>query len=94
MYKIEFKSSVKKDFKNRDKSNLLFIKDSLKDFANNFSKDYEILLMQKGIVKKLKGQKEDIYRLKLRSYRVVYKKENDLLIILVLSVNTRENSYK
>jgi len=94
MYKIEFKSSVKKDFKNIDKSNLLFIKDSLKDFANNFSNDYEISLMQKGIVKKLKGQKEDIYRLKLRSYKVVYKKENDLLIILVLSVNTRENSYK
>ncbi|MEO1953242.1 MAG: type II toxin-antitoxin system mRNA interferase toxin, RelE/StbE family [Campylobacterales bacterium] len=94
MYKIEFKASVKKDFKNIDKSNLLFIKDSLKDFANNFSSDYEISLMQKGIIKKLKGQKEDIYRLKLRSYRVVYKKENDLLIILVLSVNTRENSYK
>jgi len=94
MYKIEFKSSVKKDFKNIDKSNLLFIKDSLKDFTNNFSNDYEISLMQKGIVKKLKGQKEDIYHLKLRSYKVVYKKENDLLIILVLSVNTRENSYK
>jgi len=94
MYKIEFKASVKKDFKNIDKSNLLFIKDSLKDFVNNFSSDYEISLMQKGIIKKLKGQKEDIYRLKLRSYRVVYKKENDLLIILVLSVNTRENSYK
>jgi len=94
MYKIEFKSGVKKDFKNIDKFNILFIKDSLKDFANNFSNDYEISLMQKGIVKKSKGQKEDIYRLKLRSYKVVYKKENDLLIILVLSVNTRENSYK
>jgi mRNA interferase RelE/StbE len=50
--------------------------------------------MQKDIIKKLKGQKEDIYRLKLRSYRVVYKKEDNILVILILNVTTREGAYK
>lgn len=94
MYKIDFKSSVKKDFKKIDKVNVAFIKNSLKDFINNFNDDYELSLMQKGIIKKLKGQKENIYRLKLRSYRVVYKKEDNVLVILVLSVTTREGAYK
>ncbi len=94
MYKIDFKPSVKKDFKKIDKANIALIKNSLKDFINNFNDDYEISLIQKGIIKKLKGQKENIYRLKLRSYRVVYKKEDNVLIILVLSITTREGAYK
>jgi len=50
--------------------------------------------MQKGKIKKLQGQKEILYRLKLRSYRVVYKKQNEELIILVVHVSTREGAYK
>ena len=37
---------------------------------------------------------EELYRLKLRTYRVIYKKEEDRLIILVVAVKSRENSYK
>lgn len=50
--------------------------------------------MQNGTIKKLKGQSEEIYRLKLRSYRIIYKKEDATLIILVLNVTTRESAYK
>ena len=45
-------------------------------------------------LKKLQGQKEVLYRLKLRSYRVIYKKYEDRLVILVVHVTTRESAYK
>ncbi|MFK5938914.1 MAG: hypothetical protein QM497_11020 [Sulfurimonas sp.] len=94
MYKIDFKSSVKKDFRKVNNTDIKFIRDSLNDFAKHFSSDYEIALMQKGKIKKLQSQKEDLYRLKLRSYRVIYKKYNDRLLILVVHVTTRESAYK
>jgi mRNA interferase RelE/StbE len=94
LYHIHFTNSSKKDLKNIDKSNQLFIKNSLLDFVSNFNDKYEVSLMKKGTIKKLKGQKEGIYRLRLRSYRVVYKKENDIFVILVLNINTRESAYK
>lgn len=94
MYILNFTNPSKKDLKKIDKSNQLFIKNSLIDFASNFNYEYEISLMKKGIIKKLKGKSEDIYRLKLRSYRVIYKKEDDVLIILVLNITTREDAYR
>jgi len=94
LYTLEFTNPSKKDLKNIDKFDLKFIRNSLTEFVHNFSFEYEKVLMQKGTIKKLQGQKELLYRLKLRSYRVIYKKEDDVLIILVLKVTTRENAYK
>jgi len=94
LYTLEFTNPSKKDMKQIDKFDLKFIRNSLTEFVGNFSFEYEKSLMQKGTIKKLQGQKEDLYRLKLRSYRVIYKKEDDVLIILVLKVTTRENAYK
>ena len=94
MYSIEFNRSLKRDFKHINKSDILFIQDSLREFAKNFSNSYELSLMQKGKIKKLKGQIEELYRLRLRSYRVIYKKHDGRLVILVLHVTTRENAYR
>ncbi len=93
MYSLEFEKSVKKDFKKINISDIRFIKESLFTFIENFSFSYEQELLRLGKIKKLKGE-EDLYRLKLRTYRIIYKKENDKLIILVLTVKSRENSYK
>lgn len=94
MYAIDFSSIAKKDFKKIDKSDIQFIYDSLYEFCKNFSSDYEKSLMHSGKIKKVKGQKELLYRLKLRTYRVIYKKYEDKLVILVLHVTTRESAYK
>jgi len=94
LYTIEFDNVSKKDFKKIDKHNRVFILDSLDDFINNFSSEYETALMSSGNIKKLKGQKEVLYRLRLRSYRVIYKKYEDKLVILVVHVTTRESAYK
>ncbi|MCK9472947.1 MAG: hypothetical protein PHH36_14175 [Sideroxydans sp.] len=94
MYIIEFFNSAKKDLKLIDIQNQAFILDSLEEFAQSFSFTNEKSLMHSGKIKKLKGQKEILYRLKLRSYRVIYKKYEDKLVILVLHVTTREGAYK
>ena len=94
MYLLEFEKSVKKDFKNINISDIKFIKDSLYNFVENFSFEYEQELLKTGKIKKLQGMDEELYRLKLRTYRVIYKKEEDRLIILVVAVKSRENSYK
>ena len=94
MYEIDFSKIARKDFKTINKSDIQFLYDSMYDFAKNFSSEYEISLMTTGKIKKLQGQKEELYRLKLRTYRVIYKKEEDKLIILVLHVTTREGAYK
>ncbi len=94
MHILDFFRSSQKDLKKINKSDQVFILDSLEDFAKNFSNEYEISLMTTGKIKKLQGQKEELYRLKLRTYRVIYKKEEDKLIILVLHVTTREGAYK
>ena len=94
MYSIELTSSSKRDFKKINRSDIQFIYDSLVTFANNFTPSYETALIQNGKLKKLQAQKEVLYRLKLRSYRVIYKKYEDKLLILVLHVTTREGAYK
>ena len=94
MYSLEFEKSVKKDFKNINISDIKFIKESLFSFVENFSFEYEQELLKTSKIKKLQGMDEELYRLKLRTYRVIYKKEEDRLIILVVSVKSRENSYK
>jgi mRNA interferase RelE/StbE len=94
MYEINFSTRTKKDFKNVNKAEIQFIYDSLYKFVHNFSSEYEIDLMKTGKIKKLQGTKDEIYRLKLRSYRVIYKKDNGRLIILVVHVTTREGAYK
>jgi len=94
VYQLSFKTSVKKDFKHISKADIGFIKESLYTFVSAFDSAYEQELLKVGKIKKLQGEEATLYRLKLRRYRVIYKKENDLLIILVLSVKSREGAYK
>jgi len=94
LYSLDIVRSAKKELKNIDKSSQLFITNSLIDFTSKFDNNYEVSLMKKGIIKKLKGQSQDLYRLKLRSYRIIYKKEDNVLVILVLSITTREGAYR
>ncbi len=94
MYSLLFKSSVKKDFRQIAKSDIAFIKESLKLFAERFDTEYEQSLLQTGKIKKLQGETEVLYRLRLRRYRVIYKKEQERLVILVLSVKSRQGAYK
>lgn len=94
MYQLSYLNGALKDLKRIDKPHQKFLNDSIKEFVKNFSSAYEQELLKIGRIKKLQGLEDELYRLKLRTYRVIYKKEDDKLIILVVSVKSRENSYK
>ena len=93
MYSLEFKSSVKKDLKKVEISDIKFLKKSLEVFIENFSYEYEIELMKTGKIKKLVGE-EELYRLRVRNYRVIYEKQQEKLVILVVHIKSREGAYK
>lgn len=68
--------------------------DELENFINNFDENFEKELIKLTKIKALKGEVKGLYRLKLRTYKVIYEKKNDVLIILVLRVSYRKNIYQ
>ncbi len=45
-------------------------------------------------IKKMKWYKEDTYRLRVGDYRVIYRKKDDVLMILVLEIWHRKDIYE
>jgi len=44
--------------------------------------------------KKLKGQSEDIYRIRSGNYRVLYVIQDDVLKVIVIKVDDRKDAYR
>ena len=76
-YKLEFESRVKKDFANIGKENSAIIMKVLSEFAANFSCEYEQELLKTTKIKALKGSYEGLYRLKILSFRAIYKEKDN-----------------
>jgi len=93
-WRLKFKNSVKSDFRQIDLLEAKKILKSLNDFVDNFSDEQERILLKSGIIKKLKGNLDGSYRLRLRTYRVIYKKNLEELIILVVRVGHRKDIYR
>lgn len=93
-WRLKFKDSVKSDFQQIDFFEAKKILKSLNDFVSNFSDEQEIILLKSGSIKKLKGNLDGCYRLRLRTYRVIYKKNLEEFIILVVRVGHRRNIYR
>lgn len=43
--------------------------------------------------KKLKGQTDDLYRIRVGDYRIIYTIKNDVLLVLVLTIGYRKDIY-
>ena len=93
-YKLEFESRVKKDFANIGKENSAIIMKVLSEFAANFSHKYEQEVLKTTKIKALKGSYKGLYRLGTRSFRAIYKKKNNELIMLLLRVTARKDAYR
>lgn len=93
-YKLEFESRVKKDFANIGRKNSVIIMKVLSEFATNFSCEYEQELLKTTKIKALKGSYEGLYKLRIRSFRAIYKKKDNELIILVLRAAARKEAYR
>jgi mRNA interferase RelE/StbE len=84
MYKIEFLKSAVKEFKKLDFIAQKMIKAKLEILAENPEK-------LKNEIKPLKGQYSGKFRLRVRNYRVIYQKRDEVLIILIVRIGHRKD---
>jgi mRNA interferase RelE/StbE len=86
MYKLKFLTKAQNDLNNIDRAHQKIIKEKLLILAKN----PEVL---KNNIKKLGGIKEDYYRLRVGNYRVIFKKEEKELIIIIIRIGHRKEIY-
>lgn len=86
MYKLKFLGKAQNDLKNIDRAHQKIIKEKLLILAKN----PEVL---KNNIKRLGGIKDDYYRLKVGNYRVIFKKEEKQLIIIIVRIGHRKEIY-
>ena len=85
LYKIKFDSRVKKDLKSIPAQDIKRIKSAISELENKPRPDG---------CKKLKGNKQDFYRIRVGKYRVIYLVEDEILLILVVRVGHRKEIHK
>jgi len=84
---------VLKDLRRIDRQDQRFILDSLDSFICDYSEAFETELLRTGKLKKLRGEWKGFYRLRLRTYRVIYKKYPDRLVVYVVRIGHRRDVY-
>ena len=83
MYKVAFDSSAEKEFLKLEKSVQELVAAKIIDLKNgNFNND-----------KSLKGKHKGKFRKRAGNYRIVYLKENNLLLVSVIRVAHRKEVY-
>ncbi len=83
MYKVVFEKEAEKEFLKLDKSAQILIAKKLKDLQNgNFSGD-----------KALKGKYKGKFRKRAGNYRIIYYKENNILVITIVRIAHRKEVY-
>lgn len=87
MYTLKFLGRALQDLKKIDLPFQKIIKDKLLILAENPT-------ILKNNIKKLTGTKEDYYRLRVGSYRIIYVKREKQLIILVIRIGHRREIYQ
>lgn len=83
MYKVIFEPSAEKEFLKLEKQKQTLIASKILDLqSGNFSTD-----------KSLQGKHKGKYRKRAENYRIVYLKENNLLLISIIRVAHRKEVY-
>lgn len=86
MYQLVFLEKARNDLKKIDRANQKIIKAKLLILARNPA-------ALKNNIKRLSGAEESLYRLRVGSYRVIFKKDEARLIILIVRVGHRQEVY-
>ncbi len=86
MYSLKLLGQAVDDLKRIDRAHQKIIKAKLKILAEN-------PLALKNDIRRLAGKGEAIFRLRVGSYRVVFKKEKTDLVILFIRIGHRKNIY-
>jgi len=83
MYKVAFDKDAEKEFLKLDTQAQKLIASKVIDLQNgNFSND-----------KHLQGKHKGKFRKRAGNYRIIYLKENDLLVITVIRIAHRKEAY-
>ncbi len=86
MYRLKFLEKAIEDLENINGANQIIIKEKLLILAKN----PEVL---KNNIKRLSGIKEEFYRLRVGSYRIIFKKEREELLIVIIRIGHRKEIY-
>lgn len=86
MYKLKFLGKALDDLKKIDRAHQKIIKAKLLILAENPG-------VLKNNIQKLVGTKEDFYRLKVGNHRIIFKKEEKKLTILIIRIGHRKEIY-
>ena len=86
MFTLKFLGKALDDLQSIDKAHQKIIKEKLLILAKNPA-------ALKQNIKKLKGTKENYFRLRVGNYRVVFKKEEKELIIIIVRVGHRKEIF-
>jgi mRNA interferase RelE/StbE len=86
MYRLVFLGSAVRDLQKIDPARQRIIKSKLLILAENPA-------ALKNQIKRLGGAEESLFRLRVGSYRVVFKKEEHKLVILVIRIGHRKDVY-
>lgn len=85
MYRLRFLTRAVKDLKRIDRPFQKIIKEKL----NILKENPEIL---KNNITALKGE-DDLFRLRAGNYRIIFKKEEKALVILIIRIGHRKDIY-
>jgi mRNA interferase RelE/StbE len=86
MYKLEFLGRALEDLRRIDRAHQKIIKAKLLMLAKNPAS------LQNNI-KKIGGTEDSLYRLRTGSYRVIFRKEEKQLIIIIIRIGHRKEIY-
>jgi mRNA interferase RelE/StbE len=91
---LVYETGVVKDFKRLDRPEQRFVLESLDRLAAGYSPAFVTELIRTGKLKRLQGQWRGFYRLRLRSWRVIYREYRKSLRILVVRIGHRREVYE
>jgi len=86
MYKLNFLTSAKREFKKLDAIAQKIIKEKLLILTTNPN-------VLKNNIKPLKGEYKGKFRLRIHQYRVIFQVKDEELIIIVVRVGHRKDIY-
>ncbi len=86
MYKLKFLGKAVEDLRKIDRAQQKIIKQKLLILAKNPA-------ALKNNIKKIGGPGENLYRLRTGSYRVIFKREEGQLVIIIIRIGHRKEIY-
>ncbi len=87
MYKLKFLGKAVEDLKKIDRAQQKIIKQKLLILAKNPA-------ALKNNIKKIGGPGRNLYRLRTGSYRVIFKREENQLVIIIIRIGHRKEIYQ